>query len=191
MSAAPEAIGYYNPNEYPVSWSRHANGRNCGLTNLEPGQPVTDQQGFLVGHDDELERLVRDRMLARATTAMPNFAEWNEVRTRQIGSKIRKVGANGQPVERIESSANSENADRARTSPPEAPPSAHVSAKTGVTENRPPAPEAKPTAEAALPSDVERLEGGGYRYQGMAFDSAEAVMAFVIYLRNNQDPNAG
>lgn len=176
----PERIGYYNPNEYPVSWSRTVAGRSHGLANLEPGQPVTDAQGFLVSNDPELDVLVAKQLLAYATTAMPNFAEWNNIRQKQLGTRVTKIGTDSQPVQPSQLSQHTKDVAQQRKAPQEEVPVATVSSKSGVTEG-----EAPTNLKMAIPNEVEHLPEGGYRYQGMTFDSEEAVLTFLAFQRGS------
>lgn len=78
MSQPSPSIGYYNPSQYPVTFT--STKQNRGPVTIEPRSPVLDVHGKLVPFDDDLERQVRDKLLKHIIPGDPmykNFAGVN------------------------------------------------------------------------------------------------------------------
>lgn len=180
-TAQKTRIGYYNPHEYPVAWSSRC--ADQGPTMLDSGEPVCDDQGFLIAESPELNEQVADGMLAYITDDMPNFKDWNKIRKQQLSGNLRPALPDGRAADGGQMAM----ADREAPKAPEVP-EATVSSTKGViadneeavaamTEAKPePAPE--PPGET-LPEGVKDLGENTYQYDNMVFDSRSALDAYI------------
>jgi len=163
-------IGYYNANEYPISWVRPSKGQTP--IDLEGGQPVTDAKGMLVEYHEELEEKVAQGLLSRATSAMPNFVNWNAIRERQLNKRPNSVAK--------------EKPQGEKSGEPSVMKVASISSEHGVSETE---VDRRKMDVSAI--DIEKYPGvevlaeGFYRYNNISFDSKLALQTFLAQENSN------
>ena len=156
------AIGYYNPFQYPVSFT----GSKGNMVEVRPGSPVTDKDGYLIKASDVLDKQVQDGILKRIYDTHPDFRDHDKkVKKKKGVSRMTSKQIDRLPV--AEASKLGEKVNQKEVKQPK-PPEVLIDAKAGVV-----------GLGGKLPEGAELAEDGSVSYRNKKFASVAALKAYI------------
>lgn len=169
-------IGYYNPNEYYVSFTTNSS-QGTSLV-LDSGEPITTRDGLLKSWDSELEAKVAANLIKRIPSNHEKFGEWDTIKKQQMTGSVRPSDGRGQMVDN--QPHRTVNPARRETEPPSAKVGrrgVEITNQEGADALQNPDQHAK-TAKKTEAKSRAKLDAP-ITYKGQSFTSTKALEKFI------------